>query len=50
MTPNERERVELKALRYKEKLPEKLEVKDTVLKTALGRGLLLILVSMIKYR
>ena len=50
LTPNERDRVESKAWRYKEKLPDKLVEKENVLKTATGRGLLLITISIIRHR
>ena len=50
LTPNERDRVESKAWKYKEKLPDKLVEKENVLKTATGRGLLLITISIIRHR
>ena len=50
LTPNERDRVESKAWKYKEKLPDKLLEKENVLKTATGRGLLLITISIIRHR
>ena len=50
LTPVQRESVELKAWKYKEKLPDKLQDKENVLKTTIGRGLLLISVSIIRYR
>ena len=50
LTPNERDRVENKAWKYKEKLPDKLVEKENVLKTATGRGLLLITISIIRHR
>ena len=50
LTPNERDRVESKAWKYKEKLPDKLLEKENVLKTATGRGLLLITLSIIRHR
>merc|ERR1711884_679001 len=49
LTPNERDRVESKAWKYKEKLPDKLVEKENVLKTATGRGLLLITISIIRH-
>ena len=50
LTPVQRESVELKAWKYKEKLPDKLLDKENVLKTTIGRGLLLISVSLIRHR
>ena len=50
LTPVQRESVELKAWKYKEKLADKLQDKENVLKTTTGRGLLLISVSIIRYR
>ena len=42
--------MESKAWKYKEKLPDKLLEKENVLKTATGRGLLLITISIIRHR
>ena len=50
LTPDERDKLDLKAAKFKEKLPEMNEEKILILNTTIGRGLLLMLSSILKFR
>ena len=49
MTPDEKDLVERMAQDYKDKFPDKIIKKEEALNTIIGRGLILITSSMLKY-